>query len=191
MLKQIFIDTETTSANRKTCGLWQLSGIIECGKKKEKFDFKMDIFEGSDVDSKAFETNGMSLEKIATFADPTETYEKFIKLLDKYIDKYDKKDKFIAIAYGSEFDQDVLRTWFERNDDDFFGSWFFHPWICVMNLAQYRYRNERANFKNFKLATVAEYMKTCDEKCETNLYHDAAFDVDITYKMYKKLEAEL
>jgi DNA polymerase III subunit epsilon len=191
MLKQIFIDTETTSANRKRCGLWQLAGIIECGRKREKFDFKMVIFEDSDVDSKAFETNGISLEKISKFADPIETYEKFIKLLDKYVDKYDKKDKFQAIAYGAEFDQDVLRSWFERNDDDFFGSWFFHPWTCVMNLASYKYRNQRSNFKNFKLATVAEYMEICDEKCKANLYHDAVFDIDITYKMYKKLEKQI
>ncbi len=188
MLKQIFIDTETTSVNRRECGLWQLSGIIECGKRIEKFDFKMDIFEDSDIDPKAFEKNKMSLEKISKFADPTETYEKFINLLNKYVDKYDRNDKFIAIAYGAEFDQEVLRAWFERNDDDYFGSYFFHPWICVMNFAAYKYRNQRANFKNFKLETVAEYMGICDEKCETNLYHDAAFDIDITYKIYKKLE---
>ena len=191
MLKQIFIDTETTGVDRRNCGLWQLSGIIECGKRQEKFDFKMDIFEGSKIDPKAFETNNMTLEKIATFADPTETYEKFVKLLGRYVDKYDKQDKFIAIAYGAEFDQEVLRTWFERNDDDYFGSWFFYPWIDVMQLAAYRYRQERHNFKNFKLSTVAQYLKICDEKCETNVYHDAAFDIDITYKMYKKLETEL
>ena len=192
MLKQIFIDTETTGVNRETCGLYQIAGIIECGKRKEVFNFKFDIFEGCSVDESAFKTNGMSLEKIAQFADPTESYEKFIKLLDKYVDKYDKKDKFTFIAYGAEFDADVLRAWFQRNDDDYYGSWFFHPAVDVMNMAAYHYRFERNQFANFKLKTVAEYMKiTKPIFAEESDFHDALFDADITYQMFKQLEKEL
>ena len=184
MIKQIFLDTETTGTEERECGVWQIGGIIRCGKRTEEFLFECDIFEEDTFDPKATEITGITIEKLETLPDPKDIYQKFTELLGKYVDKFDKTDKFIAINYGAEFDARVLRAWFEKNDDDFFGSWFFHPWVCMMNAVAFRYQNERPDFKNFKLETVLDmlHIRVRDEKL-----HNALTDAKMAMAIYDKL----
>ena len=185
MIKQLFIDTETTGVNTDIVGMYQVGGIIRVGKREEEFEFNCDIFEEDEIDPKAFEKNGLTLKEIATFPTPQDTFEKFINLLDKYIDRYDKKDKFIVIGYGAEFDQRILSNWFYKLGDDYFRSWFWHPWIDVMNLAMYVVKDYRSDISSFKLKSIAEHfhIRTDDTKLHTALY-----DAQITRKIYNKLE---
>lgn len=184
MIKRIFLDTETTDTNMATAGLWQIGAIIECGKRIEEVNLKFDIFEGDSVDPKALELNGITLDKIASFDDPAECHKKFLNILDKYVDKYDKKDKFQVFAYGAEFDSTILRNWFWKNEDDYFGSWFFHPWIDVMNMAATILQEKRKELQNFKLGTVAEYF----EIKRDGSFHDALFDAHVCRDLYNKLQ---
>jgi DNA polymerase-3 subunit epsilon len=184
MKKLLFIDTETTSSDRHKCGVWQIGGVVECGKRIEEFLFECDIYEGDEISPSAFEVNGMSEEKIAKLPDPDKTYEQFIQLLNKYVDKFDKKDKFTVVAYGAEFDEEVLRHWFEKNDDDYFGSWTWHPWLCMMQQSAFFYQNERQEIQNFKLVTVANYLGV---KIQEDKFHNALYDAQIARKIYYKL----
>jgi len=184
MLKLIFLDTETTGIDTDKCGIWQIGGIIECGKRSEEFLFECDIFEQNLFQDQCMEKTGITLEKLGKLPDPGETYDKFIELLSKYVDKYDKKDKFTAVNFGAEFDQAFLRRWFERNDDDYFGSWFWHPWICMMNVAAFYAMEERKELRNFKLGTVAEYLKI---PIDESKQHNALYDAGIAREIYHKL----
>jgi DNA polymerase-3 subunit epsilon len=187
MLKLIFIDVETTGTDREKSGIWQIGGIIECGKRKEEFEFECDIFEQNTFDPKVTEVTGITLEKLNQMADPGKTYDKFIELLGGYVDKYDKKDKFQAVSYGGDFDQEMLRAWFLRNDDDYFGSWFWHPWICMMYAAAIELRKERAELKNFRLETVADYLGIKVDPTQThNALYDAKLAREIYYKVVEK-----
>jgi DNA polymerase III subunit epsilon len=132
----------------------------------------------------ALEINKMTSKKLSSLPDPDETYRKFVELLDKYVDRFDKKDKFIAIGYGSEFDEEVIRHWFEKNDDEFFGSWFWHPWLCMMNASAIYLQNERKELKNFKLITVSDYLGI--KVCEDN-FHNALYDAKISREIYNKI----
>jgi len=187
MNKLIFLDTETTGTDRKKSGVYQIAGIIECDGKAEEFDLKCNIFENDFIDQKAFESNKMSIEKIMTFPDPKDTFNEFIELLSKYIDRYNKNDKFTAIGYFSEFDAEMLRNWFIKNGDNFFGSWFWHPFLDVSQLVAYVYQDNRDLFTNFKLSTVAYMLEVTNEKDE-GVFHDALFDAKITRDIYWKLD---
>lgn len=188
MVKRLFLDTETTGTNTDTVGMYQLGGIIEVGKREEEFEFNCDIFEEDAIDPKSFGTNGMTLEKISNSPSPEKVLEQFTGLLDKYVDRYDKQDKWIVIGYGVEFDQKILRNWFYKLGDDFFGSWFWHPWICVMNLAQYVLQEERSEIENFRQNTIAEYLHI---RVDESKLHTALYDAKITRKIFNKLEERI
>ena len=180
--KRIFIDTETTSEDQKRAGVFQIAGIIEYEKICEQFDFHCNIFDGDLVEDSAFKTNEMSIEKIMKFPDPVSVFQQFIGLLSKHVDRYNKNDKFTAIGYFSEFDAQILRNWFKKNRDDFFGSYFWHPWIDVAQLAAYVYQEDRDIFPNFRLGTIAYAMALVNDK-EDKILHNALIDAKITQQM--------
>jgi len=136
----------------------KLVALLNVAKDRKNFCFECDIFEQDVFDGNVTEVTGITIKRLSQMADPGETYDKFVAMLDKYVDKFDKTDKFTAIGYGTDFDQDMLRSWFQKNDDDYFGSWFWYPWLCMMNMAAVELRNERSALKNFRLETVAAYL---------------------------------
>jgi DNA polymerase III subunit epsilon len=183
--KVIFLDTETTSANKDRCGVFQIAGIIDInGETAEQFDIRSNIFPEDLVEEEAFISNGCSLDKLNAYPTPREAFNSFREILRKYVNQYDKKDKFIAIAYVADFDNTVLRNFFLKNGCEFFGSFFWHPWIDVMNLAAYVYQDRRNELENFKMATVAKFLGI---GVDQNKCHDAYYDVEIARKMYYSL----
>ena len=126
MNKIIFIDTETGGVNPEKAALIQLSGIIRIDKKDvEKFNFFIKPFENSEVNEKALEVQGRTLEELKTekYVEEKEVYKQFVNLLDKYVDKYDKKDKFIVAGYNVRFDVDMLKAFFQRHGNNFLFSY--------------------------------------------------------------------
>lgn len=126
MNKIIFIDTETGGVNPEKAALIQLSGIIRIDKKDvEKFNFFIKPFENSEVNEKALEVQGRTLEELKTekYVEEKEVYKQFVNLLDKYVDKYDKTDKFIVAGYNVRFDVDMLKAFFQRHGNNFLFSY--------------------------------------------------------------------
>lgn len=126
MNKIIFIDTETGGVNPEKSALIQLSGIIRIDKKDvEKFNFYIKPFENSEVNEKALEVQGRTLDELKgeKYIEEKEVYKQFINLLDKYIDKYDKTDKFIVAGYNVRFDVDILKALFQRHGNNFLFSY--------------------------------------------------------------------
>ena len=126
MNKIIFIDTETGGVNPEKAALIQLSGIIRIDKKDvEKFNFFIKPFENSEVNEKALEVQGRTLEELKTekYLEEKEVYKQFVNLLDKYVDKYDKTDKFIVAGYNVRFDVDMLKAFFQRHGNNFLFSY--------------------------------------------------------------------
>lgn len=126
MNKIIFIDTETGGVNIEKSALIQLSGIIRVNKKDvETFNFFIKPFENSEVNEKALEVQGRTLEELKTekYIEEKEVYKQFVNLLDKYIDKYDRTDKFIVAGYNVRFDVDMLKAFFQRHGNNFLFSY--------------------------------------------------------------------
>ena len=112
-------------------------------------------------------------------------YEKFIKLLEKYVNKFDKKDKFHLSGYNNaSFDNEFLRNFFKRNNDNYFGSWFFSDSLDVMILASFKLMKERHLLEDFKLKTVAKHFGIAVDE---NRLHEAGYDVELTMQIFNKL----
>lgn len=186
MIKRLFIDIETTSINPEKAGLWQIAGIIEVGKRKKEFEFRCDIFDDCEIDPKALETCGVTLDDLEKFDNPVFTFDRFLDLMAYYIDRYEKKDKFMVYAYFAHFDNAALRKWFQDNEDDYFGSWFFHPWVDIAQMAAICLEGEREKLTNFKLNSVLEYCGLLNGGEETH-FHDALYDIRKTYELYSFL----
>jgi DNA polymerase III epsilon subunit-like protein len=185
MSKMIFIDTETTSLNTNLCGMIQVAGIIDINSETvEEFNFYSNIFDGDEVTDEALESNKTTLEEIYQYPGPRLVFRKLTKLLEKYVDPYDPTDKFTALGYVSSFDNAVLREWWKKNGNDYFGSWWWNPWIDVMVLAAYVYQNERVHFESFKLSAVAKYAGIT---VEDQALHTALYDAKLCRSLYYSL----
>jgi len=187
MIKKIFLDVETTSLIKERTGLWQLGGIIDCGKRQREFSFKCDIFDEDDVNPDTMKMHNLTIKDLAKLPDPTEVFEEFQALLASYVDRFDKQDKFYFINFGAEFDSEVVRQWFLKNGDEFYGSWFWHPPIDIMPLAMQDLIGKRHELKNFRLDSVCRYygIEVDDEKI-----HDALYDAIIARELYRRVVGE-
>jgi DNA polymerase-3 subunit epsilon len=186
-IKRVFIDTETTGLDGETNGIHQISGMIEInGKVVDDFNYFVRPFEEDFITSDALKTSHVTRDMILSYPEPKEIHADLVKKLGKHCNKYKKWDKYFLMAYNGPFDHQHLRAWFKKNEDNYFGSWFFVPDFCVMRYALAMLQNERAKLENFKLSTVAEYLGIAEK--DDPRYHDAKFDVEVTRKMYHLIE---
>ena len=186
-MKKLWIDLETTGLHPVKHGIIQIAGIIELdGEEVEEFSFNVKPFEGDAVSPDSIKAHGISIEKMKAFDSPRETYIALVKLLGKYVDVYNKSDKFFMVGYNSKFDYDFLRKWFEKNQNSYLGSYIWFPPIDVMQLAAFHLMDRRSKIKNFKLMTVAEAvgLKPIDGKL-----HDARYDIRLTKELYNGLRS--
>jgi len=185
MNKIIFIDTETGGVNPEKSALIQLSGIIRIHKKDvEKFNFYIKPFENSEVTEKALEVQGRTLEDLKTdkYVEEKEVYKQFINILDKYIDKYDRTDKFIVAGYNVRFDVDILKAFFQRHGNNFLFSYLDSSMLDPLY--------------SIRLLQIAEVLPVLENnKLETWCKHfgiefsahDSLEDIEATKKLIGKL----
>lgn len=178
-MKLLFIDLETTGINSSSSIIHLYAILRENGKIKERIDIRMNPCQGDRLEFNADYNNGHRT------VSQLEGYEQFTGFLKKFINPYDKEDKAHMVAYNIAFENDHLRRFFRRNDDRWFGSWFFTPGICVMQMASYYFRTNRKELPNFKQMTVAQ--KLGIEVDETKL-HNAEYDVEILKSIYNELD---
>jgi DNA polymerase-3 subunit epsilon len=188
MSKLLFLDTETTGLDTNRCGVYQISGIVDInGVVKEEINLFCDIFEGDIIEEGAFERNKACLELLKTYPKPSKTFFSFIKVLRKYIDQYNKKDKFIMVAYSADFDGRVLRRFFEKNGNEYFGAFFFWPYLDIMQLATFFFQDERHGLEKFRQQDVAEQLGISVDEAKL---HDGLYDVKLTREIYYKITGE-
>ena len=103
-------------------------------------------------------------------------------MLGKYVDKFNRKDKFFLVGYNNAaFDNNFLRGFFLQNGDEYFGSWFWSNSVDVMVLASNYLLDRRAEMENFKLSTVAKFLNIA---VEDDALHDAQYDIELTKLIY-------
>lgn len=189
-IKSIYLDVETTGLSKQN-GIIQLSGIIvDDGKEKEKFDFRIKPFENDVIEDRALEVSGIKREALhrEPYREPGEVYNDFVGILGKYVDKFKKQDKFHFIAYNANFDNQRLRDFFDKIGDKYFGSWFFYPYLDVMTMAATALAGERDGMSNFKLNTVA---KKLGIDVDESRIHDAMYDIYLTRAIFCKIRVSL
>lgn len=186
-MKFLYFDLETTGVNPAKNGIHQISGMIEIdGVEKERFNFHVQPNPRAIIEEQALSVAGVTREQILAYPTMQEVYSELVAMLAKYVDKYDKKDKFFLVGYNNaSFDNQFLRGFFLQNSDNYFGSWFWSNSIDVMVLASHALAPLRSNLENFKLATVAKFMGI---NVDDEALHDAFYDIHLTREVYKKIK---
>jgi len=165
---------------KKPClyDIYEISGIIEIGGQVvEHFSIGIQPFaileKPNDFNSvdwakfqgsedKYFEFTAENYTRLKKLATPIIALHEFQQLIEKYIDKYDKDDKFILAGHLAARNISFLQTWFERCKDPFFGSWFQPGVLDILSLvAQYEILTSD-KVPSYRLARLEKYFKTQD-----------------------------
>jgi len=136
-MKQLFFDLETTGLDHSKHAIHQLSGMVVIdGIIQEHFNFKIQPHKGALCSQEALKICGITMEDLKAYPEANSQYKAFIELLSKYVEKYNKKDKFYLCGFNnSSFDNQFLRSFFSAQGDVYFGSWFWSNCFDIMVMA--------------------------------------------------------
>ena len=182
-MKLLFFDLETTGTNPGRNGIHQISGqIVIDGKHVQDFDFHVRPNPKAVIEDAALNVGGVTREQVLAYPPMGQVYKEFVAMLDKYVDKYNKKDKFFLVGYNNAaFDNQFLRGFFLQNGDNYFGSYFWSNSIDVMVIASAYIADRRADMENFKLSTVAKFLGV---SVSDDSLHNALYDIELTRAVY-------
>ena len=110
-MKLLLFDLETTGTDAVKNGIHPISGkIIINGEVKETFVFKVRPKEGAVYEEKALEVGNVTKEQLEAYPAMREVYVTVIAMLDKYVNRYDRSDKFFLVGYNNaHFDNQFFR----------------------------------------------------------------------------------
>src|SRR5690606_4506813 len=102
MMKDLFLDVETTGLDPLVNAVHQVSGqIFIDGELVERFDFNVQPHKGSKVNMDAIKVSNITMEDLRSYPDNFSVHRQLTELLGKYVDKFDKTDKFFFHAYNA------------------------------------------------------------------------------------------
>lgn len=187
-VKRLFIDTETTGTDETKNAVFQIAGVVEIdGHPKEEFEILLRPHEGAVLERLVMikhRERGITEADIANYPTSAEAMKELIAVLETYVDRFNREDKFFFIGYNAFFDEKFIRAFFERQKDPYYGSWFFVPVLDVAILASQFLIKERATMENFKLHTVARHLGI---ELDTSKLHDALYDAHLARLVYRKV----
>lgn len=185
-MKLFFFDLETTGIKYWRNGIHQISGeIVIDGVTRESFNYKVCPHPRCEIEEEALRVCNVTREQIMAYTPMNEVYTDFVRMLSKYIDKYNKQDKFFLVGYNNaSFDNYFLKAFFVQNNDNYFYSWFWINSIDVMVMASHHLMNVRHTMKDFKQETVARALGI---ELDPEKLHDAEYDIKLTKEIYQKV----
>jgi DNA polymerase III alpha subunit (gram-positive type) len=181
-----FIDTETGGLDHKVHGLHQVAAIILDANDNEidqvdlKFRPSKERFEQAALDKCGLDIQDVKNRPLSH----NQAFELFTAFLEKHVNRYEKSDKLQFVAYNSAFDEGFIRQWFEDNNNDFYGAYFWSPSICIQKASAFFLRDVRNQINRFKLCFVCEFAQIEFDEAEA---HDALYDIRKTVELYRKL----
>ena len=181
---KIFYDVETTGLNPKLHSIHQLAGIVEVdGSLVEEFNYKVRPHPKAEITKEAMSVCKKSEKEILDYPEMSTVHKRFLKMLSKYVSKYDAKQKIHLVGFNNRcFDDLFLRAFFELNGDKFMGSWFWTDSLDVLCLASEYLQHRRSEMPSFKLKRVA---KEIGLEVDQQGLHDALFDARLTRNVYR------
>lgn len=182
MNKILYFDTETTGLNPEKNDIIQLAGIVVVhGKEMERFNLKCQPMDWETISDEALTVHGYKLEDLMTFMKPYEMYKQLVDIFSKYINKYDKNDKFTPAGYNVRFDMEFLNNFFKKQNDVYFGSWISWKMIDPIQILHFLDYCKKIALPNYKLSTV------CDHFGIDINAHDALSDIQATRQLISKI----
>jgi len=101
-MKILWLDTETTGLNPSENCIIEMAGMIILDKVcVEQFYYRCapDPSYNKYISPEALKVNGHTLEEIRTWPDRFTAFRSLIELMDKHVDRYNKKDKLIPFEF--------------------------------------------------------------------------------------------
>lgn len=181
---KIFYDIETTGTNHKLNSIHNLSGLIEVdGEVVEQFDLRMRPHEKAVIEEGALKVGGVTREQILAYPPYREVFKMFRNILNKYIDRYNPKEKAKLIGFNNRsFDDHFLKMLFDLCQDTYFFSYFWSDTVDVLVLASHYLEDRRPEMPSFKLKRVALELGIVFDKKDL---HGALFDAILTRQIYR------
>jgi len=181
-MKMFHFDTETTGLDPKKHDILQLAYLVEIdGKTRDEGNIFMQPFDYSTITKEALDVNKLNLEQIKTYQNPKNAYDVFVKMLAKYVNKYDRTDKFSPAGYNIGFDCEFLKEWFIKNRDVYYGSWFNWKRIDPLAILYFMDGMGQLTLPDYKLQTVCDYFEIAIQA------HDALSDIRATKQLIEIL----
>lgn len=183
-MKYLYLDTETTGTDPKKHDIIQLAGyIVIDGKLKEEFNLKCQPKDYTTIEEEALKINKNTVDDLRKLQKPEDMLKEFISILAKYVDKYDKTDKYTPVGYNVRFDLDFLQEFFKKNGEAYgTGSWQNWRVIDPLFLVYYMAGKKEIELENYKLETVCKHFGIELEA------HDAMADIKATRALLKTLK---
>jgi len=183
-----FVDTETTGLEIQCDHSVHQVAMILLDEQDEVIterDFKFRPHR-SGFTHEAFKKCHLTPEEVmAREYTSVQCFDHFTVELQKYVSRFNPKDKMQLFAYNSKFDEQVLREWWKDHGDNFFGSYFWNPSICLYTVAGWFIRDHREKFTHLKLADICRF---CDIDFDEDDAHDALYDIRKTVELYRALK---
>ena len=181
-VKICWLDTETTGLSPYKNDIIQLAGMIDInGVVLEELNFACQPHDFNEVSKSACAVHGITLEMMQDFEKPIKTWNKFCRILDSRVDRYDKRDKLILAGYNVGFDKDFLVSWWKKCEQSYWGSYFEYKVFDVYPLVFMFATHFNWDVPDHKLETICNYLGI-----EINA-HDAMADIVATRDVYQRL----
>lgn len=178
MQKILYLDTETTGLDNKKNDIVQVAGIIEIeGKDVERFNIFCQPYSWENISEEALAKQNRTIKDLKSYQKPQDAYEQLKAVLNKYVDKYDKTDKFFPAGQNVLFDTDFMREWALKGGDKYFGSYISRNSIDLKVFAAAAQAWGICKFDNLQLESICKSINV-----ELANAHDAMADIEATYK---------
>ena len=189
-MKILWLDTETTGLDSKKNDILTIGGIIEIdGEVKEEFYLEMQPFNYDTVEEQALKVNGLEIKTIKTWMAPRLAHKQLINIFSKYINRYNRNDKFIIAGHNVKFDFDFLVEFFNKNNDKYLGSWIeyqFSSCIDTLPLVQIMRFKDVINVENCRLVTASK-----EFDIDLSNAHNALADIRATRELFYKIDKRI
>ncbi|MRS03101.1 3'-5' exonuclease [bacterium] len=176
-MKILYFDTETTGLDEARNDIIQIAGIVEIdGQEMERFEFRIAPRPENEefISQEALDIHGFALDDIKSWEKPNVIHQQLNELFGKYVDKFNKADKFYPAGFNVDFDLRFLRQFYIKCGDKYFGSWFHAFPIDPLPVLRMLHAFGITTFENYKLSTVAS-----EYGIELKA-HDALSDIEAT-----------
>jgi len=183
-MKILWLATETTGVMTYKDDIYQIGAIYEDKEYSNIFQpFNPDTEDPNVIE--ALSVSGRSPEDLRNAPTNLSGFIEFQKFLKSIVNPFDRSDKVFLAGYNTQFDAQMLRTWWRKRGDKYYGS-FFYPLVLDVGVifVDYLIKSGKTLPPNFKLETV---LKWAGIEVEGDL-HDAMTDIIYTKKLYEWMQ---
>jgi len=177
-------DVETTGLYKDENDIHQLALLIEInGEIVEEADIKMKPTRTENIDQEALKICNVTEEQIMSYPEAKIGYCQIQAILDKHINKYNKRDKAFVGGYNVPFDYEFFNDFGKRIGQSKYG-WGSYLNHCKVDPLQFvgtlQIKGLLPILANRKLGTFCEHFGI-EIKA-----HDALSDIKATRELYLK-----